>query len=531
MKFTKKISAWLLVLGVVFMFSETSCVAQKKSKKKKGQVEEVVKEEPKVEANPDNEFGCARFGPDKQQTLESASLYTEFYKQEQAKENVADRDYTDALKNWRYVFDNAPGLRQNTFVRGENMYKEMIEVETDAAKKEELIAVLFEIIEKRGDCWGQKGSALGRKAFYIASFYEGRDQEVFDLFDEAMDVDGNTTDPDIFSPYLGLLYGKVRSKEVDKSKFDALVERATAICDYNITNGTENAAAYEAAKTKITNFEGNVLDLEELERKKNINDCASAKAFFQPKLAADPNNIDLVKEYFGFLQKVDCTKDSEYYRMIVKRADIEPDVPRSIVYTAANVKLNDKDYAAAKNYLNRALGMYGDEPEYQGKINYTLAGIEYSEKNYTEATRLYNAAFNNIDDIEKKGAIKMKLANMAYRLDDFPTARKYAEEAMTFMPNSGDPYMLIGQLYASSGKLCGPGTGWDSQVVVWCAIDAWYKAKQIDSSVADKAQEKINKYSQYFPTKQDAFMSQGKSQGDSYFVPCWIQRSTTVRLK
>ncbi len=521
MKFTK-ISAWLLILGVFFLLSE-SCVAQKKGKKKKkGKVEEVVKEEPKEEVNPFNEFGCARFGDDKQKTLESASLYTEFYKQ---------KDYDSALPHWRYVFDNAPGLRQNTFVRGENMYKEMIEAETDETKREELIAVLFEIIEKRGDCWGQKGSALGRKAFYIASYYEGRDQEVFDLFDEAMEVDGNNTDPEIFPPYLGLLYNKVRAGEVEKSKFDALLQKANGICDHNISNNTENVAAYQAAKDKIGSFQGNVATLEDLDAKNAISDCASCKAYYQPKLQADPNSLDIIKSYYATLAKFECKKDPEYYRMIVKRADIDPDAPRGLIYTAGNIKYKEKDYQGAKAYFNRALTMYSDDPATQSKIRYTLGNLAYSEKNYAEARNLYNAALPGITDNEKKGKVKMKLANIAYRNDkDFPTARNLAEEAAALRPNWGDPYMLIGQLYASSGKKCGPGTGWDSQVVTWCAVDAWYKAKKVDPSVAEKAQSKINKYSAYFPAKDVGFMK-GYTNGQSYTVGCWIQRSTTVRLK
>ena len=88
--------------------------------------------------------------------------------------------------------------------------------------------------------------------------------------------------------------------------------------------------------------------------------------------------------------------------------------------------------------------------------------------------------------------------------------------------------MLIGKLYASSGPLCGPGTGWDSQVVTWVAIDKFTEAKRRDPSVADEANKWIGRYSKYMPTKEDVFFRQ-LTAGQSYYVPCWIKETTTIR--
>ena len=88
--------------------------------------------------------------------------------------------------------------------------------------------------------------------------------------------------------------------------------------------------------------------------------------------------------------------------------------------------------------------------------------------------------------------------------------------------------MLIGKLYASSGPLCGPGTGFDSQVVTWPAIDMFKKAKQVDPSVATEANKLIDTYTQYMPSKEDIF-SRTMKEGSTYKVGCWINRNTTVR--
>ncbi|MEO0874222.1 MAG: hypothetical protein AAFY48_06410, partial [Bacteroidota bacterium] len=56
----------------------------------------------------------------------------------------------------------------------------------------------------------------------------------------------------------------------------------------------------------------------------------------------------------------------------------------------------------------------------------------------------------------------------------------------------------------------------------------WNKAKRVDASVSGEANKWIREYSQYMPEKGDIFL-RNLSVGDSYFVPCWIQRSTTIR--
>ena len=83
-------------------------------------------------------------------------------------------------------------------------------------------------------------------------------------------------------------------------------------------------------------------------------------------------------------------------------------------------------------------------------------------------------------------------------------------------------------LYASSGPLCGPGTGFDSQIVVWVALDMWNKAKSLDPAAAPEANKFIRRYAQYMPNKEDIFI-RGLKEGGTFKVPCWIQRNTVIR--
>jgi len=150
--------------------------------------------------------------------------------------------------------------------------------------------------------------------------------------------------------------------------------------------------------------------------------------------------------------------------------------------------------------------------------------------NFKEAVALYDTYISSATDMNKKADIQLRVAKIYYvHIKNFPKARKYALEAANTRANWGAPYMLIGKLYASSGPLCGPGRGWDSQVVTWPAIDKFEYAKKIDPSVAGEANKLINDYKKYMPSKEDIFIRR-ISEGDSFTVPCWIQEKTRVRV-
>jgi hypothetical protein len=111
---------------------------------------------------------------------------------------------------------------------------------------------------------------------------------------------------------------------------------------------------------------------------------------------------------------------------------------------------------------------------------------------------------------------------------NFPLSRKYALKAAGYKSGWGDPYILIGKLYASSGPLCGPGTGWDSQFVTWPAIDKFEYAKKLDPKVLSEANKLINAYERYMPEIGEIHQRL-KKEGQAFYVGCWINETTTIR--
>jgi hypothetical protein len=112
-------------------------------------------------------------------------------------------------------------------------------------------------------------------------------------------------------------------------------------------------------------------------------------------------------------------------------------------------------------------------------------------------------------------------------LNDKPTAREFAEKALSIRSEWGEPYILIGQLYADSKDLC--STIKLPNSIYWAAVDQFNKAKAVDPSVAEKANALILAYSRYYPNKEEAFF-ENVHEGNTFTVGCWINETTKARF-
>ena len=91
---------------------------------------------------------------------------------------------------------------------------------------------------------------------------------------------------------------------------------------------------------------------------------------------------------------------------------------------------------------------------------------------YQQAIQCFSDKINASGDPMEQAKYALLVAKIYYtHLKDFPSAREWAEKAAGYRSGWGEPYLLIGKLYASSGPKCGSGRGWNSQVVTWPAID------------------------------------------------------------
>jgi len=152
--------------------------------------------------------------------------------------------------------------------------------------------------------------------------------------------------------------------------------------------------------------------------------------------------------------------------------------------------------------------------------------------NFPLAKQKYDEYMPTIDDMERKFGIAMYMGQTLYGADNFPSAREYFRDATRFDSTSGEPMYFIGLMYLSSGPKCGPGTGFDSQRVLYVAFDKFRQAKGMTISADTSADidAKMAEYGAYLP-RLDQLQKQNLKVGDTYTVTCWINEATVIRME
>jgi len=430
---------------------------------------------------PVNLSPCPKFtdAPNQDDTETNYVLYRDFLKA---------KDYKQSYNYWRKVYEVSPaadGERNTVFSDGIFFYEHFL-YETQDSNYIDSIFMLYDELEK---CYPKGGYVAGRKGFDYYYKYPNRISklEIYELFKESIATDQFETNDFVINPFTALLTELYDSTLVSIDEARLYDTKIKEIIKY----GLENCKGVYCDRWKIVE-EYAPVRLEHFETVKGFYDCDYYIYKYYPLFEANPDSCDVVREVMSRLSWGGCTEANPEYQAVKAVVD------SSCKYTGGG-------------------GLAGEA------YRYLEAG------DYNNAIAKFLAAAEEEDEEVRKSAILLLVAKIYYvHKRNFSSARRYALQAADIRSNWGDPYILIGRMYASSGPLCGPGRGWDSQIVVWTALDMWSKAKRIDPSTASEANKWINQYSQYMPTKGDVFQRNLKT-GDTYFVPCWIQRSTRIR--
>jgi tetratricopeptide (TPR) repeat protein len=452
-----------------------------------------VKEKPKEEAVAENP-NCPNWAGKsyEQSALENHVLY---------RQELELKNYTTALEYWNKVFSIAPaadGKRDYQYTDGVKIYKGLLAAETDEAKKEEYIKTIFKLYEDGEECYPAKATMYkGLKGYDLFYTFPGRasDMEMYQLFKDVMDAKGAETPAYVINPFTSLMVNAFLEEKItlaEAQKYTAKINEVLARAEKELKDTYSPKWTVEGWDVVVGYAP---VRLEQLEGVDNFYDCDYYKNKYYADFQAAPTDCDAIISTLGRLKRGNC-----------------PDTDAAIVALKQARETHCRVEVTADPTSCTA-----------------LAKKALEEGRYKAAIEHYEDCIQKSEDNEKKSLYALTIAKIYYaHLKNFSKSRQAARQAISFKSNNGDAYILIGKLYASSGPLCGPGRGWDSQVVTWPAIDKWRQAKNVDPSVAAEANNLIAKYEQYMPNKEDIFQKLYK-EGDSYTVGCWIQETTTVR--
>ncbi len=457
----------------------------------------VVKEEPKTETAPpkpdENLSPCPSWNnsPDKDAIIDSYVL---------CKDEIRAKNYEKAFPLWQKVYAEAPaadGKRNTVYTWGLEIFNDKFNKETDAAKKKAHVDQIMKLYDEMLECYpDDEGYTYGRKGFDLVYNYPdyATDKEKYDLFKKSVDLKGMKTQAFVLNPFTDLLIKQYNSKAIsmgEAQKYAGLISKI-------IDNGMKTAKGNELEGFKVVKGYAPVR-LEEFEAEKGFYTCDYYKGKYLYIYEEDKSDCDAMMEAYSILRWGDCS---------------EMDAKLKEINAAYQAKCVEKDPVVVDP----------GTPVTPSCNDYLRNG------QYAQAIQCLEDRYNKTTDLSKKASYAYSIASVLTRQKKFSSAREWANKALNHRPGWGKPSLLIGNMYASSGALCGPGTGWKSQVVLWPAMDMWEKAKK-DPESAGKAQKQINKYYQYLPTKEDGFMNGNVKDGDSYKIGCWINRTTRARLK
>jgi len=409
------------------------------------------------------------------------------------RDQIKLKNFDDALPLWKKAYGLAPaanGRVKYQFDDGVKLYKHYFSQATSEADKKVYADSILTIYNKRVECHPEDAdyvnARLGFDSYYTFQNYvpEG---EAFRRLKAAFDAKGTEVDYFVINPFTKLLYDKVVAEEMSPEegrKYATLIFGA-------IKKGLDECEGKCESWEIINDYSPK--RLEALEGLKGFYPCDYYATKYFPEYEANSEDCETIGDVTRKLRWGDCPLDH----------------PQMVSLASAK---STSCYVA---------------PPPEGPLK--KAYNAYNDGQFREAVVLFDAFVEKTQDPDKKAKYTLLNAKIYYRdIKNFPESRKYALKAASIKSNWGEPYLLIGKLYASSGPLCGPGRGWDSQIVTWPAIDMFQKAKQVDPSTAAEANKWINQYRQYMPTNEDVF-SRSLTKGQTFTVGCWIQEQTKIR--
>lgn len=406
-------------------------------------------------------------------------------------EAVRAKNFKDAYLPWQEVLKACPTLRYYTFTDGQKILRAFLSEIKDrnSADYKKYFDELMEVHDLKMQYipgFAAKGmklasvkSALGTKALdYIALAPNVDVNQAYAWFKESVDAEKGNSEGAVLHYFLDMSLNKLKADPNHKEQF---------IQDYLIASEyADDAVVAEPDANKKAALQKVKDNLVAMFINSGTADCESLQEIYGPKVEANQTDSSYLKKAIAVMKMMKCT-DSEAY-------------------------------------LQASFYMYKINPTADAATG--CGFMAYKKGDYDGAIKYFDEALTLENDPEKKAQIAYAAAASLFNVKKLSQSRSYLQKAISFKENFGDAYILLAQLYASSPN-------WNDEPAMnkctyFVVIDKLQRAKAVDPSVAEKANELISTYARYTPKAEDLFML-GIKSGDRVTVGGWIGESTTVR--
>lgn len=320
---------------------------------------------------------------------------------------------------------------------------------------------------------------LGDKAVdYLQYAPSAKVDEAYAWLKESVDAGKGASKGATLNAFLDVSTKKVQADKGHTGQYFQDYMDATKYIEEAIANETKpNTKSYlEALKENFT----------PIFVSSGVADCESLQTIYGPQVEENKTDSVVLQKALNVLKLMRCTDSEAYYAASDYMYRIKPTADAAIGVGYMYIK--KEQYEKAMPYIDEALAMETDNAK-KAEMAYLAAASLSGAKKYSQA-------------------------------------RKYCYDALKYNENFGNAYILLANLYAASPNWSNEGAL--NRCTYFVCIDKLQRAKNVDPSVAEKANELIATYSRYTPEAKDLFML-GYKPGDRVTVGGWIGESTTIR--
>ena len=381
-----------------------------------------------------NVFAQGKYGADSATCVTNLSFYKEYFKQ---------KNYDESLPSWRKAYSVCPPTaNQNLLIDGTTLMRRLITANAkDAKYRAALVDSLLTLHDTRAKYYPNYAvTALNNKGLDLSNYVKNDPKKLYDGFE-------------------GIIANNQEQTRATVLLFDM--------------------------QAAIDLFQAGQLDAETVINA--VASCESLLALYTPRLAADPDNLQLAQSIVKTMSMTDGCDDNDLFLQAV-------------------TTMNRLDPSASSSYyLFRLHGARGNVDE----------AIVYME----------NALASEDVEDARKADWTYELATFCFKNGKNSQAFEYASKvAAENDALAGKAYFLIGNIWGATR--CG-GNEIERRAPYWVACDFMNKAKAADPALTDEANRYISQYSVYFPETAEAFMYD-ITKGQSYTVVCGGMRATTT---
>ncbi|MFK8006328.1 MAG: hypothetical protein AB8H03_08160 [Saprospiraceae bacterium] len=447
------------------------------------------------------------------------------------KDHLKEKNYEAAMVAWEKLMEVAPaadGKRISPFWDGIKLLKEANKNETDETKKAANNARIIALHKQCIECLETKKVVIksaktdealkakiadqkARQAEDMFKTVKSPAADTYAVAKEAVEMGGKEITYKALQPYAASVVALYKAGTVPAEEARKVHDLLNEIADDNTIKQEELAEQFKteenAKKEKRARQVSKLYTKYKIRMNKEfkkveseIFDCEYFKSIYMTDYEEGKDDVTIVKTVYSRLKKRKCTDEDPFIMELKEQY--------KVLAAAANEEAQD-----SFNKNNPAF----------------VAKQRYDNGDYTIAIEKWEEAIAAEADPNKQATYLFRIASTQGRkLKQYAKARATARKAAKTRQNWGRPFMLIGDLYASSARRC--GDDWNQRLAILAAIDKYSYAKSIDPDVAEEAGKRIGKYNQARPEKADGF-SRGINAGASATVGCWIGESVKVRFK